>query len=93
MYLSSDPEQLLQHLESGYSEDDFDGYIDGDDKEIQERMTGVGEIGSGLRTDWGAVRGMKGLVSVSRGNAIDGSSDDDGNASIGKEVELRDPIR
>ena len=32
----------------------------------------------------------EGLVSVSRGNAIDGSSDDDGNASIGIEVELRD---
>ena len=55
VYLSSDPEQLpwvIDHLESDYSDDDFDGYIDGDDEEIQERR--VGEIGSGLGTDWGA---------------------------------------
>ena len=37
VYLSSDPEQLLQiidDLESDYSDDDFDGYIDDDDEEI-----------------------------------------------------------
>ena len=93
VYLSSDPEQLLQiidDLESDYSDDDFDGYIDDDDEEIQKRMTRVGEIGSRLGTDWGAGEGMEGLVSVSRGNAIGGSSDDDGNASIGMEVEFRD---
>ena len=89
VYLSSDPEQLLQiidDLESDYSDDDFDGYIDDDDEEIQERMTRVGEIGSGLGTDWGAGDGMEGL---SGGIAIGGSSDD-GNTSIGMEVELRD---
>ena len=35
VYLSSDPEQLLQiidDLESDYSDDDFDGYIDDDDE-------------------------------------------------------------
>ena len=71
VYLSSDPEQLLQiidDLESDYSDDDFDGYND-DDEEIQERMTRVGEIGSSLGTDWGAGDGMEGLVSVSGGNA------------------------
>ena len=88
VYLSSDPEQLLQiidDLESDYSDDDFDGYND-DNEEIQERMTRVGEIGSGLGTDWGAGDGMEGL---SGGIAIGGSSDD-GNTSIGMEVELRD---
>ena len=74
VYLSSDPEQLLQiidDLESDYSDDDFNGYIDDDDddEEIQERMTRVGEIGSSLGTDWGAGDGMEGLVSVSGGNA------------------------
>ena len=72
---------------SDYSDDDFDGYIDDDDEGIQERMTKVGGIGSGLGTDWCAGDGMEGLVSVSGGNAIGGSSDD-GNASIGMEVEL-----
>ena len=89
VYLSSDPEQLLQiidDLESDYSDDDFDGYIDDDDEEIQERMTRIGEIGSGLGTDWGAGDEMEGL---SGGIAIGGSSDD-GNTSIGMEVELRD---
>ena len=64
VYFSSDPEQLLQiidDLESDYSDDDFDGYIDDDDEEIQERMTRVGEIGSSLGTDWGAGDGMEGL--------------------------------
>ena len=92
VYLSSDPEQLLQiinDLESDYSDDDFDGYIDDDDEEIQERMTRVGEIGSGLGTDWGAGDGMEGLVSVSGGNAI-GRSSNDGDTSIGMKVELRD---
>ena len=73
VYLSSDPEQLLQiidDLESDYSDNDFDGYIDDDDdEEIQERMTRVGEIGSSLGTDWSAGDGMEGLVSVSGGNA------------------------
>ena len=72
---------------SDYSDDDFDGCID--DEEILERMTRVGKIGSGLGTERGAGEGMEGLVSVSGGNAISGSSDD-GNASIGMEVELRD---
>ena len=93
VYLSSDPEQLLQiidDLESDYSDDDFDGYVDDDDEEIQERMTRVGEIGNGLGTDWGAGERIEGLVSVNGGNAMSGSSDDDGNASIGMEVELRD---
>ena len=90
VYLSFDPEQLLQIIDGLESDDNFDGYIDDDDEEIQESMTRVGEIGSGLGTDWGAGEGMEGLVSVSRGNAIGGSSDDDGNASIGMEVELRD---
>ena len=43
VYLSSDPEQLLQiidELGSDYSDDDFDSYIDDDEEEIQERMTG-----------------------------------------------------
>ena len=52
-------------------------------------MTRVGEIGSGLGTDWGAGDEMEGLVSMIGGNAIGGSSDD-GNSSIGMEVELRD---
>jgi len=53
VYFSSDPEQWLQiidDLESDCSGDDFDVYIDNDDEEIQERMTRVGEIGSGLGT-------------------------------------------
>ena len=70
------------------SDDNFDGYID-EDEEIQEEMTRVGEIGSGLGTDWGAGEGMEGLVSVSGGNTMGGNSDD-GNSSIGMEVELRD---
>ena len=44
------------------------------------------KFGSGLGTDWGAGEGMEGLVSG--GNGIDGSSDDNRNASIGMEVEL-----
>ena len=50
IYLPSYPEKLLQildDLKSDYSDDEFDGYID-NDEEIQERMTRVGEIGSGL---------------------------------------------
>ena len=76
VYLSSDPGQLLliiDDLESDYSDDDFDGYID-DDEKIQERMTRVGEIGSGLGTDWGPGEALEGL---SGGIAIGGSSDDE----------------
>ena len=80
VYLSADPEQLLQfmdELDSDYSDDDdFDGYIDNDDEEIQERMTREGEIGSGLEGEWGTDEGMEGLVSVGRGNPNGGSRDD-----------------
>ena len=76
VYLSSDPEQLLQvmdDLESDYSDDDFDGYVDDDDDddEIQERMTRACEIGGGLGDDWrtggemeGSLDGREGLARV-----------------------------
>ena len=58
VYLSS--EQLINDLESDYSDDDFDGDIDDDDdEEIQERMTRVAKIGSGLSTDGELVRESK----------------------------------
>ena len=53
-------------------------------------MTRVDEIGRGLGTDWGACEGMEGLVNVSRGSVIGGSSDGDRNASIGVEMEVKD---
>jgi len=89
IYLPSDPEKLLQifdNLESDYSDDEFDGYID-DDEEIQERMTRVGEIGSGLE-DGETGEGREDLVNVSGGNAVGGSSED-ADGSIGMEVDLR----
>ena len=39
----------MDDLESDYSDDDSDGYVD---DEIQERMTGACEIGGGLGGDW-----------------------------------------
>ena len=90
IYLPSDPEKLLQifdDLESDYSDDEFDGYIDNDDEEIQERMTRVGEIGSGLE-DGETGEGREDLVNVSGGNAV-GSSSEDADGSIGMEVDLR----
>ena len=90
IYLPSDPEKLLQifdDLESDYSDDEFDGYIDNDDEEIQERMTRVGEIGSYLE-DGERGEGREDLVNVSGGNAVGGSSED-ADGSIGMEVDLR----
>ena len=93
VYLSADPEQLLQfmdELDSDYSDDDdFDGYIDNDDEEIQERMTREGEIGGGLEGEWGTDEGMEGLVSVGGGDP-NGGSRDDPTGSIGMEVEVRE---
>jgi len=72
---------------SDYSDDEFDGYIDNDDEEIQERMTRVGEIGSGLE-DGETGEGREDLVNVSGENAVGGSSED-ADGSIGMEVDLR----
>ena len=86
IYLPSYPEKLLQildDLKSDYSDDEFDGYID-NDEEIQERMTRVGEIGSGLE-DGETGEGREDLVNVS---AVGGSSED-ADGSIGMEVDLR----
>ena len=77
VYLSADPEQLLQfmnELDSDHSDDDdFDGYIDDDDEEIQERITREGGIGSGLEGKWGTGEVMEALVNVGGGNPIGGS--------------------
>ena len=78
IYLPSDPEKLLQifdDLESDYSDDECDGYIDNDDEEIQERMTRVGEVGSGLENGETG-EGSEDLVNVSGGSAVGGSSED-----------------
>ncbi len=87
--------ELLDDLDSNYSDDDFDGYIDDEDEEVQERRSRVGELGEGLASaamdndsmDWS---GVESDINRGDGASMDGNTAGEGDVMV---MELRVRVR